>query len=125
MFQICVHIQAIEPTNEEIAYLDRVFDIPSTKGYEDNLDAPLRDDGAPHSHPHGQYEVPPSTHPHEANARCLDFKLDKIELKLDYIDSRFDCMKSSFTVELSATKELLMVLVALCCEMKSSPMIKC
>lgn len=52
MFQIQICMQAIEPTHEELAYLDRGLDIPSTEGYKDNLDAPLRDDDAPSFNPH-------------------------------------------------------------------------
>ncbi|KGN44191.1 hypothetical protein Csa_015851 [Cucumis sativus] len=48
--KICM--QAIEPTHEELAYLDTGLDIPSTEGYKDNLDAPLRDDDAPSFNPH-------------------------------------------------------------------------
>ncbi|KAA0032540.1 Ulp1-like peptidase [Cucumis melo var. makuwa] len=47
------HIQAIELTDEELAYLDQVLDIPSTDGYKDNPAAPLQEDDSPYSHPHG------------------------------------------------------------------------
>lgn len=36
MFQIQTRIEVIELMDEELAYLDRVLDIPSTEGYGDN-----------------------------------------------------------------------------------------
>ncbi|KAA0068109.1 Ulp1-like peptidase [Cucumis melo var. makuwa] len=53
-------IQAIEPIDEELVYLDQVLDIPFTEGYEDNPDAPLQDHDAPLSHLMASMKI---THP--------------------------------------------------------------
>lgn len=63
MFHIQAFIQAIWPTEEEIAYLDRVFDIPSMEGYEDIHDVPFQDDDAPPVHPHDQHSLQLPAHP--------------------------------------------------------------
>lgn len=60
MFQIQARIQAIEPIDEELVYLDQVLDIPFTEGYEDNPDAPLQDHDAPLSHLMASMKI---THP--------------------------------------------------------------
>lgn len=51
----------------------------------------------------------------KASTDRLDYRLDEIVFKLDHKDSRFDRMESFFTVELSAIKELLTILVIVCC----------
>ncbi|KAA0054650.1 hypothetical protein E5676_scaffold3734G00400 [Cucumis melo var. makuwa] len=76
--------------------------LPILVSREDNPDAYTLDISNPST-----YMEPMS----EAIADRMNSRLDNTEFKLDHMDSRLDYMESSFTTELSAIKELLMVLV--------------
>ncbi|TYJ97762.1 Ulp1-like peptidase [Cucumis melo var. makuwa] len=105
-------IQAIQPTEEELAYLDQVFNIPSIEGYEDVPDAFLQDDALP-SHPYGQHQLqflahhqpPPDAHPLEHKDNLKGFASDiggpssthpepaKAEASVGHSDSKLDDME--------------------------------
>ncbi|KAA0043156.1 hypothetical protein E6C27_scaffold110G00180 [Cucumis melo var. makuwa] len=85
-------IQEIDPTDDEHAYLDQSVEIPTTEGYVEDPPAPI-------SH-HVERSLTP---PHPTSTH--------LEVRLDRQDEYLDRMQSSFTIKLSGTKELLMVLV--------------